>query len=162
MSDSGNSSSDGEKRQLQLYFCASIRGELVSKPFLGKLIDHLRTNHGPVLTEHIAFDVCEKPDMTDRGIYERDVAWLKASDLVIAECSSASLGVGYELAYAESLGKPILVLYRWPRPDGKKLSAMIAGSTYERLAVRMYETEEDVKRLMDEWIAEWKKGEGRS
>jgi hypothetical protein len=36
---------------LQIYFCASIRGEEVSKSFLNKLITHLKQTHGQVLTE---------------------------------------------------------------------------------------------------------------
>jgi hypothetical protein len=74
---------------LKIYFCASIRGEEVSKPFLNKLMGHLKTKHGKVLTEHIGYDQCEHVDQTNRGIYDRDVAWLKESDIVIAECSAA-------------------------------------------------------------------------
>ena len=50
-----------------VYLCASIRGEVVSKPFLNALIGHCKQHHGPVLTEHIGFDTCEKADMTNKG-----------------------------------------------------------------------------------------------
>jgi nucleoside 2-deoxyribosyltransferase len=114
-------------------------------------------NHGQVLTEHIAFDVCEKDDTTDETIYQRDIDWLKSSDVVIAECSSASLGVGYELGFAEALNKPILCLYRWPRADGKKLSAMIAGNRgNKRQSVAQYEDEAGAKAVIDQWLAEQK------
>lgn len=33
-------------------------------------------------------------------VYERDIEWLRQSDIGVAECTSPSLGVGYELAYA--------------------------------------------------------------
>ena len=68
-----------------------------------------------------------------------------------------SLGVGYELAYAEFHQKPILVLYRWPRPDNKDLSAMIAGNTvYNKLKVAYYKDEDEAKSIIDEWIGQWK------
>ena len=52
-------------------------------------MNHLKTDHGQVLTEHIGYDKCEIADQTNEGIYNRDVAWLKQSDIVIAECSAA-------------------------------------------------------------------------
>ncbi len=39
----------------------------------------------------------------DYKIYKQDTDWLKNSDLVIVECTCPSLGVGYELAFAEVL-----------------------------------------------------------
>lgn len=74
---------------LRIYFCASIRGEEVSKPFLNQLMGHLKSHHGRVLTEHIGYDQCEHADQTNKGIYDRDVAWLMESEIVIAECSAA-------------------------------------------------------------------------
>lgn len=37
-------------------------------------------------------------------VYELDIEWLRQSDIGVAECTcpSPSLGVGYELAYAET------------------------------------------------------------
>ena len=143
---------------LKIYFCASIRGEEVSKPFLNKLITHLKTKHGRVLTEHIGYDSCEVADQTNKGIYDRDVAWLTESDICIAECSSASLGVGYELAYAEKQNKPILVLYRWPRADKKHISGMISGCAYPEMVTKYYRDEVEAGNIMDDWIRHWRDG----
>jgi len=52
--------------------------------------------------------------------------WVKNADAIIAEVSNPSLGVGYEIAKAEEWGKPVLCLFR--PIDGRKLSAMVAGS----------------------------------
>ena len=60
-----------------------------------------------------------------RALYAQDTAWLNECDLVIAECTCPSLGVGYELAYAERLGKPCFVFYDKGRGN---LSAMIKGN----------------------------------
>ena len=38
----------------------------------------------------------------DIHVYERDIEWLRQSDIGVAECTSPSLGVVYELAYAET------------------------------------------------------------
>ena len=54
--------------------------------------------------------------------------WVKESDLVVAEVSTPSLGVGYELGQAEALKKPILCLFR--EPNERLLSAMVSGNSY--------------------------------
>ena len=56
---------------------------------------------------------------------------LAKADVVVAEVTQKSLGVGYELGRAEAIGKPILALYRGAKQD---LSAMIAGNPYITLA----------------------------
>lgn len=111
---------------MKIYFCGSIRGGRADAEVYRTMIDRLK-QYGSVLTEHVG-DL----NLTDRGgdgtsghIYERDTAWLRQCDVVIAECSQPSLGVGYELAYAESLGKPVHIFYG--RDDGR-LSAMAAGN----------------------------------
>jgi nucleoside 2-deoxyribosyltransferase len=114
-----------------------------------QLIGHLQ-RHGKVLTEHIGLDVPEPRAMTDAEIYERDVAWLRESDLVVAEVTAASLGVGYELALAEALGKKhILCLYNNP---ARPLSAMIAGCP--RFLVKDYATLEEALKAIDKFMEE--------
>lgn len=61
-----------------------------------------------------------------------------------------SLGVGYELAYSQSIGKKhIMTLYR--KQGNKSLSAMIAGDP--NLTNRTYESLEDAKVHIDEFMA---------
>ncbi|KAG8511940.1 2'-deoxynucleoside 5'-phosphate N-hydrolase 1, partial [Galemys pyrenaicus] len=62
----------------------------------------------------------------DRLIHERDLAWLQQADVVVAEVTQPSLGVGYELGRAVALNKQILCLFR-PQ-SGRVLSAMIRGA----------------------------------
>ena len=52
--------------------------------------------------------------------------------MVIAEVTNPSLGVGYELGYAEKLNKPILCLF--DGDSGGKLSAMVRGNPYNIIA----------------------------
>ncbi len=68
-------------------------------------------------------------------VYQRDTAWIQACDAMIAEVSTPSHGVGYEIAYAIGLGKPILCLYR----QGARVSKMITGNTEPLLTVEAYE-----------------------
>lgn len=84
--------------------------------------------HGTVLTEFLSDKTLTSygQEMDDNEIYERDVKFLVSADVLVAEVSTPSLGVGYEVAKAESLGKKTLCVFR--SDCGRRLSAMIAGN----------------------------------
>ena len=68
-------------------------------------------HYGQVLTEHLGNDQeIESKDriLTDVQIHDRDMEWIRESDLVVAEVTIPSLGVGYEIGRAIELGKPVL------------------------------------------------------
>ncbi|MBT3391414.1 MAG: deoxyribonucleoside 5'-monophosphate N-glycosidase [Chloroflexi bacterium] len=62
--------------------------------------------------------------MEPEVVYRRDVAWIEACDVLIAEVSTPSHGVGYEIGYALHLGKPVLCLHR----EEKTVSKMLTGN----------------------------------
>ena len=131
---------------MKLYFAGSIRGGRADAALYARLIAHLKTRHR-VLTEHVgapsAFPTVEK-GMTDRDIWAQDMAWLRESDAVIAECSTPSLGVGYELAMAQTLGKPVFIFHNAARGP---LSAMLTGDPYYRICA--YDSEEALLAALD-------------
>lgn len=104
-----------------------------------------------VLTEHIGqanLNLKEKGRISDAEIYNQDTAWLKESDMVVAECSNPSLGVGYELAYAESRGIPCHIFYNKSK---NQLSAMLTGNPY--FDIYPYQTEEELFSLLDKVLS---------
>ena len=130
----------------KIYFAGSIRGGRQDAELYKRIIQHIQKRH-IVLTEHVGDLSLSKTDsLKDRdvAIYEQDTAWLRESDLVIAECTTPSMGVGYELAYAENLGKPVHILYDKSRTN---LSAMLAGNKHFR--IYPYMTEEEIFVLTD-------------
>jgi 2'-deoxynucleoside 5'-phosphate N-hydrolase len=135
---------------LKIYFAGSIRGGRADAALYHELIQFLFT-FGTVLTEHVGdARLTEAGDdgPNDRAIHDRDMAWLAACDLVVAEVTAPSLGVGYELGWACALKKPILCLYR-PR-EGKQLSAMIAGS--ENIVTSPYATPDQARQIIRSFI----------
>jgi nucleoside 2-deoxyribosyltransferase len=113
---------------MDIYFCGSIRAGRGDAAWYGELISMLQA-HGRVLSEHVGdpdLAAWGEDQLPDEAIYERDLRWLRQSAVVVAEVSTPSLGVGFELGQAVALGKPVLCLYR---PDGqRRLSAMVNGS----------------------------------
>ena len=73
---------------------------------------------------------------------------IQESDMVVAECSNPSLGVGYELAYAESRGIPCHIFYDKSKTQ---LSAMLTGNPY--FVIYPYQTEEELFSLMDKILS---------
>jgi nucleoside 2-deoxyribosyltransferase len=133
---------------MEIYFAGSIRGAKADKPRFKRFIEHL-TIHCKVLTEHsFDFDYTQEIKLDDNEIYELDTGWLKDADALVAEVSSPSLGVGYEIGKVEAMGKPILCLYR--RQEGRRLSAMIGGN--RKLKIVEYDREEEALSAMDDFI----------
>jgi len=131
----------------RIYFSASISAGHDDAPRYAAPISAL-SHRGSVLIELIG-----SPDLSDGGedgpgdaeIYARDIEWLDEADVVIAEVTTPSLGVGYEVAHAAGLGRPIVCLFR---PEtGRRLSAMIRGNPAVR--VLEYAAEDDPQNVAD-------------
>jgi 2'-deoxynucleoside 5'-phosphate N-hydrolase len=135
---------------MKIYFAGAIRGGREDAPLYLELVDQLRA-YGTVLTEHVADEkltsLGEATD--DRAIHDRDLAWLKEADCLVAEVTTPSLGVGFEIAKATEWHKRVLCLFR--PGAGRALSALIAGS--HRITVREYRSPADVKEIFERFFA---------
>lgn len=114
---------------MKIYFAGSIRGGRNDADHYYAIINMLQ-QYGTVLTEHVGNNEMLKQEksLTDIQIHDRDVAWIEDSDVMVAEVTQPSLGVGYELALA--MHKKIKVLCLFRSNGNNKLSAMIAGQPY--------------------------------
>ncbi len=114
---------------MNIYFAGAIRGGRNDAELYLAIIQFL-TTYGTVLTEHVGDEalLLEEQFLSEEAIFKRDMEWLAEADLVIAEVSTPSLGVGYELAVAEQMNIPCFCLFR--KEEDKKLSAMIGGNSF--------------------------------
>lgn len=128
---------------MKVYFSCSVSGGRQDLPVYKQLISFLQSEGHVVPTQYLGEDnLLEmlKP-MSAREIFEQDVSWLKDSDCVVAEVSTPSHGVGYEVALALVLAKPVLCLYQ----PGKNVSAMITGNNHPAFRMREYKTLEEAQ-----------------
>jgi len=135
---------------MKIYFAGSIRGGREDAALYMQIIDYLK-NFGEVLTEHVGdqtLSALGDDGPTDRFIHDRDLEWLQAADVLVAEVTTVSMGVGYEIGRAVESGKPVLCLFR--PSSGKNLSAMIAGCSDLKLV--NYQNLSEAKRAIDEFI----------
>ncbi|XP_041044750.1 2'-deoxynucleoside 5'-phosphate N-hydrolase 1-like [Carcharodon carcharias] len=139
---------------LGIYFCGSIRGGRQDVEIYSRIIGSLK-RFGKVFTEHIGnSDLNVKGDggvtTEDTYIHDRDLIWLKQADVIVAEVTQPSLGVGYELGRAVAMNKKILCLFR--TPSKHLLSAMIRGAENgTSLQVRDY-SEEEVETILQQYF----------
>ena len=134
---------------MKIYFAGSIRGGRDDVALYLEVIRQLGA-YGQVLTEHIGdsgLNVLGEGG-GDREIHDRDIRWLKEADCLVAEVTTPSLGVGYEIGKATEWGKPTLCLFR--RSPGRALSAMIAGS--EAVRLREYESTADLNEIFRDFF----------
>lgn len=112
---------------INIYFAASIRGGRALVDEYISIVNLLK-EYGTVVSEHVAspYVTSEGECKTSEFIHNRDIEMINSSDLVVAEVTVPSLGVGYEIRYAIETGKVVLCLFN--NKSGGKLSAMIEGS----------------------------------
>ena len=136
---------------VKIYFAASIRGGRVDEGIYARirelLLMHGELAHGETgsIEEVLAYDARLG---SDKAIYESDIMRIKESDVLVAEVSVPSLGVGYEIAFAEKLGKKILCLYKGN--NGGRLSAMISGNP--NVVLLEYDGENDLEEKIKEFF----------
>ena len=131
---------------MNIYFAGSIRGGRVDAGLYHRMIIYLQKTDR-VLTEHVG-DMSLQESTTDAEIYAQDTAWLREAELLIAECTCPSLGVGYELAYAEHLGISCHIFYDRSKTQ---LSAMLTGDSY--FTLHPYATEEEIYPVLAEILS---------
>lgn len=135
----------------KIYFAGAIRGGRDDSRIYNEIIAYLSQKWN-VLTEHVGnknIGSVWEVNRTEDEIYNRDIDWLISADFVVAEVSTPSLWVGFEIAKSVEHGKKTLCLYR--TQDGKRLSAMIKGCP--DVCTKEYVTLDDVKMIIDDF---WK------
>jgi hypothetical protein len=136
---------------MNVYFACSITGGRQDELIYQKLVDTLQQGG-----HHVPTALLASPDVmplegvvSPEDVYARDVRWITECDFLLAEVSTPSHGVGYEIGYALSLGKRVLCLYR----KGRKVSKMILGNPHPQLSVKPYETPEQAIHILSTYVA---------
>lgn len=138
---------------MNIYFACSITGGREFESVYQAIVRALTEEGHEVPTAHLAesgvgaVEAVIHPD----EVYERDVAWIRACDVLIAEVSVPSHGVGYEIGFALGLGKPVLALYQ----EERRVSKMISGNPDSRLTVEPYQTPEDAIQKMGVFLSKF-------
>ncbi len=134
-----------------------MRGDRVAVDALRSLADSLERGGHTILTRHLLEDNVEGAEsrLGEREVYERDIRWLESSDLLIADASGSSFGVGFEVGYVlgrcDRTSQRVILLYRGDRRD--RISRLICGNSHPHCSVMAYDSPE---QLTDQVLAHLK------
>lgn len=134
---------------MNIYFACSITGGRRDEDVYQHIVEALVAAGHEVPTFMLTQSDVKSQEMNSDEVvvYERDTAWIRGCDALVAEISTPSHGVGYEIGYALNLSKPVICLHR----QGIAISKMISGNRDENLSVLTYTSpDEAVKILQDQ------------
>jgi nucleoside 2-deoxyribosyltransferase len=139
---------------MTIYLACTVRGDRGAVEGLRALVASLEANGHQILTKHLLADGVDAAEaaLSEREVYERDIEWLEACDVLVADASGSSFGVGFEVGYVLGRGdrtrQRVLLLYRSDRRDA--ISRLIVGNAHPRCAVISYgNATELVSRVSD-------------
>jgi nucleoside 2-deoxyribosyltransferase len=122
---------------MNIYFACSITGGREFEQVYQAIIAALLADGHTVPTAHLADSgvLALEAIASPPAVYERDISWINQCDALVAEVSTPSHGVGYEVAYALSIGKPVQCIYQ----AGRQISKMLSGNSHSCIQVNSYQ-----------------------
>lgn len=136
---------------MQIYFSCSITGGRNEEQTYQKIVQVLEAGGHFVPTAHLSTPQVMLLEETVDPVqtFERDMKWLREADAVVAEVSTPSHGVGYEIATALQLRKPVFCCYH----KHKRISKIITGNTSPGLVLAPYTSDEEIAMLLNNFLA---------
>ena len=125
---------------MNIYFACSITGGREFEPVYQAIVAALLADGHEIPTAHLAKPgvSIDENTLPPRTVYDRDVTWIENCDVLIAEVSVPSHGVGFEIGYALNAGKRVCCLYR----KNREVSKMITGNPHPSLTIKIYSSVE--------------------
>ena len=135
---------------MNIYFSCSITGGRQDQQIYHAIVETLQNAGHQVPTAHLSrSDVMEKETVVSPvEVYERDVRWVEECDALIAEVSTPSHGVGYEIALALFLTKPVFCCYQ----HNQRVSKMILGNSSPTLTNYAYQSLADLLPKIEHFL----------
>jgi nucleoside 2-deoxyribosyltransferase len=142
---------------VKIYLACTVRGDRGAVGAARALADALISMGHVVLTSHLLDDNVETAEssLTERDVFERDMTWLSEADLLIAEASGSSYGVGFEVGYvlgrSDVSDQRVLLLYDASRRS--VVSRLISGNVHPNCTTYPYKDGEDLVRFLHSFLA---------
>ncbi len=136
---------------MNIYFACSITGGRDFEPVYQAIIAALLTDGHTIPTAHLADSgvIALEAIVNPLAVYERDITWINNCDALVAEVSTPSHGVGYEVAYALSIGKPVQCVHLAGRP----ISKMLTGNSHPHIQVNSYRNTEEAITIVRAFLS---------
>lgn len=138
---------------MRIYLACTVRGDRAGLEGARRLAALLERRGHEVLTTHLLADDVDVAEavLSEREVFDRDIAWLESADVLIAEASGSSYGVGFEVGYvlgrASASGQQVILVYRADRRP--HVSRLIAGNCHGACTTYAYRDTDDLIGFVD-------------
>jgi nucleoside 2-deoxyribosyltransferase len=142
---------------MRIYLACTVRGDRHGLEAARAICARLTGGGHEVLTTHLLADEADQAEaaLTEDQVYRRDLEWLAACDLLVAEASGSTYGVGFEVGYvlgrAHETGQRVVLLYDATRRHA--VSRLITGNTDPACATFGYTSADEAAAFIDDQLA---------
>ena len=142
---------------MNIYLACTVRGDRGGLAIARALADAIECMGHTVVTRHLLEDDADAAEgqLSERAVFERDLRWLEAADVLIAEASGSSYGVGFEVGYVTARAavsqQRVLLLYDAARRA--QVSRLIVGNTHPACTTYPYRDAADLLRFVEVFLA---------
>ena len=141
---------------MKIYLACTVRGDRRGVEAGRTIAAHLLRLGHDVLTTHLLADNVDAAEsaLTEAQVFRRDIEWLSSCDMLVAEASGSSYGVGFEVGYvlgrATHAGQRVLLVYdRARRGD---ISRLITGNCDGACATFGYGSLDELVTFLDQQL----------
>ncbi len=137
---------------MKIYFACSIRGEQGGKEDKELIVETMKSLGHTVLSEQfVNYDKSvnqqNSTEMTPTDIYVQDMDWVNQSDIIVADVSQISTGMGYEIGWKLAKGGRVLALCKTEKYD--QLSNILKGCNEQNFKLISWQKADDVRQLLE-------------
>ena len=142
---------------MRIYLACTVRGDRGGVRAGRAICERLQQHGHEVLTTHLlAADVdAAESRLSEDEVFRRDIDWLSRCEVLVAEASGSSYGVGFEVGYvlgrAASTGQRVVLLYDAARRH--TISRLIIGNGDDACTTFAYTSLEDLTAFIDQYFA---------
>ncbi|MGO8786274.1 MAG: nucleoside 2-deoxyribosyltransferase [Terriglobia bacterium] len=138
---------------MKIYFGVTVAGDRSALETARRMVQCLEGLGHEVLTRHLVTEGARAADqmLGPQAVYERDMAWLKQSDIFIAEASGSSFGVGFETGLLLGATNKMAILF-YDISIRDKMSFLITGNMHPNCTVVPYSSFAEIEAFIKEHV----------
>jgi hypothetical protein len=142
---------------MRIYLACTVRGDRRGVRASRAICERLQQYGHHVLTTHLLADDVDAAEslLSETEVYRRDIDWLSGCEVLVAEASGSSYGVGFEVGYvlgrAASTGQRVVLLYDTAHRHA--ISRLIAGNADAACTTFAYTSIADLTAFIDRLFA---------
>jgi len=138
---------------VRVYLACTVRGERGGVAAGRAICQQLQRHGHEVLTTHLLAEDVDRAEaeLTEQQVYRRDLDWLSRCDVLVAEASGSSYGVGFEVGFligrARETKQRVLLVYDAARRHA--VSRLIVGNCDDACTTFAYSSIDELVAFID-------------